>query len=508
MNRETSAAWHYHNLTKHSYESVRKDRHYLDWETQPLPFKVYPDLPPIPLPREWEELRSSALAALNPSPVGDDKAPTLTDLSALLYFSAGILKSRRYPGGEMFFRAASCTGALYEIEIYLVCRDLEGLRAGVYHFNPGDFSLRLMRPGDYRGLIASAAGDEPSLLYAPVVLIFSGTFWRNAWKYRNRTYRHFGWDNGTILANTLAVSVGYGLSTKVVLGFEDETLNELLNLDVKREVVLSLVSLGRDRDTVLGRKQTLEPLKLGVVAQKGEIDYPEMRQMHSATFLTSAQEVAEWRSHHYSPKHPAPQGESFRLAPAPVEKYPDSVERVISRRGSSRSFQRKSITFEQFSTILHYASLNLWADFLSSSGTLNDWYLIVHDVDGVQPGSYFFHRDRRAIELLRTGNFRNLAGRLGLEQALPADAAFDVFFLSDLHAVLEALGNRGYRAAQLEAGILGGKIYLASYAVHLGATGLTFYDDEVADFFSPHARGKSAIFLMACGPGRKRPSAF
>jgi hypothetical protein len=64
---------------------------------------------------------------------------------------------------------------------------------------------------------------------------------------------------------------------------------------------------------------------------------------------------------------------------------------------------------------------------------------------------------------------------------------------------LGRLGNRGYRAVQLEAGILGGKMYLAAYALGLGATGLTFYDDEAARFFSPHADGKSAIFLTALG---------
>ena len=43
-NREIEAAWDYHNGTKHSYESIRANRHYLDWENQPMPFKVYPDL--------------------------------------------------------------------------------------------------------------------------------------------------------------------------------------------------------------------------------------------------------------------------------------------------------------------------------------------------------------------------------------------------------------------------------------------------------------------------------
>jgi hypothetical protein len=78
-------------------------------------------------------------------------------------------------------------------------------------------------------------------------------------------------------------------------------------------------------------------------------------------------------------------------------------------------------------------------------------------------------------------------------------------FLADLPPILERLGNRGYRAAQLEAAIRAGKIYLAAYAQRLGATGLTFYDDEVTAFFSPHAAGKSVMFLMALGqPARRR----
>jgi hypothetical protein len=93
---------------------------------------------------------------------------------------------------------------------------------------------------------------------------------------------------------------------------------------------------------------------------------------------------------------------------------------------------------------------------------------------------------------------------LGLGQELPADASADVFFLADLRSILERFGNRGYRAVQLEAGLLGGKLYLSAYAQRLGATGLTFFDDDVVDFFSPHAKGKSAIFLMALGHGKRR----
>ena len=101
--------------------------------------------------------------------------------------------------------------------------------------------------------------------------------------------------------------------------------------------------------------------------------------------------------------------------------------------------------------------------------------------------------------MLREGDFRDKAGYLGLEQELPADASVCFFFLADLQKITKVFGNRGYRAVQIEAGIIGGKLYLAAYAQKLGATGLTFYDDDVVNFFSPHSKGKSAIFLVACG---------
>jgi nitroreductase len=72
---------------------------------------------------------------------------------------------------------------------------------------------------------------------------------------------------------------------------------------------------------------------------------------------------------------------------------------------------------------------------------------------------------------------------------------------------LERFGSRGYRAAQLEASIIAGRIYLAVYALRLGATGLTFYDDGVTEFFSPHGQNKSPMFLVALGKRARRVAA-
>ncbi len=94
---------------------------------------------------------------------------------------------------------------------------------------------------------------------------------------------------------------------------------------------------------------------------------------------------------------------------------------------------------------------------------------------------------------------RAQAHHLALDQDLGGDAAVNIYLMNDLASTFAAYGDRGYRAAQLLPAIFAGKVYLASYALGLGATGLTFWDDEVTQFFSPHAAGKHPMFLVAAG---------
>ena len=452
----------------------------------------------------------AALSAISePVPSSQaDSVPGLEDLARLLYFSAGITKQRAYPGGEIYFRAAACTGALYEIEVYVLAGDLPGLDAGVYHFNPADASLRVLRKGNFRGNLAQATAMEPAVAHAPATIICTGTYWRNAWKYQARTYRHFGWDNGTLLANMLAVSAASGLPTEIVLGFLDTEVNRLLDLDTRHEVSLCLVPIGRISESSLPAPREAPALGLETIPlSQHEVEYPAMLEMHDASSLESIEEVNQWRCKPLVLPSSALAGEAVRLPRLPKEEQPkDTIEQVVLRRGSTRTFDKAaSIALAQLSTILDYATRGLPADFLEPPcAQLNDLYLIAHSVQGLKAGAYFFGREHNTLELLKEGEFRAEAHHLGLEQELPADACVDIFFLADLKRILERYGNRGYRAVQLEAGAIGGKIYLSAYAQHLGATGLTFFDDDVIRFFSPHAKDKSAIFLLAIGMPLKR----
>ncbi len=507
-NRETSAARAYHDGTKHSHWSIRSDRHSLDWANQPIPFKIYKALEGMKLPRTDGDSGVPALAAISHSPlrVEDEQIPDLETLARVFYFSAGVTRRREYPGGQTFFRAAACTGALYHIDLYLVCGNLPGLEAGVYHFGPHDFSLRRLRSGDYRMVMVGATAGDDSVAGAPAVIVMADTYWRNSWKYQARAYRHSFWDSGTILANLLAIALAHQMPARVVASFVDDRVNRLLGLDTQKEAALVLVPLGHTHEPPPDNADDLGELAYETEPlSKREVDYPAINEMHRASSLGTAEEVRGLREKAMELPSSEPEGKLYPLVPLPDEELPRmSIEGAVMRRGSTRAFARVPISYTQLATMLDRSTRGISADFLEPYGsTLNQLYLIVNYVEDLPSGSYLYHPDRRALELLAQGDFRDKAGYLGLEQEIPADASVDVFLMADLDPILQRYGNRGYRMAQLEAGLIGGRLYLAAYGQRLGASGLTFYDDDVTESFSPRARGRSVMFLVALGKSVK-----
>ena len=124
-NRKVEETWRYHSSTKHP----GMPPHYLDWDNQPIPFKIYKTLNPIKLPTNRSFSNISVLQTLNTKVNNNAKEliPDLSTIAQILFLSAGITKKKKYPGGEISFRAAACTGALYHIDIYIVTTDIKDL---------------------------------------------------------------------------------------------------------------------------------------------------------------------------------------------------------------------------------------------------------------------------------------------------------------------------------------------------------------------------------------------
>jgi SagB-type dehydrogenase family enzyme len=517
VNKEINYAKEYHEKTKHSEISIQLSRHYLDWNNKPLPFKVYSTLPSISLPKEFPQPTKGALDCIGSTQTTRDKTVVLDikNLAEILFFAAGITRVLELDYGTFYMRAASATGALYPIELYVICQDVPGLKAGVYHFCPGDFTLAEVRSGDYRANLARAAGDNNNVMRSPITIAFTSFAWRNAWKYQSRSYRHWFWDSGVIAANLLATCYSINCPVHIILGFVDEAVNYILRIDDKQEAAIILAPLGGDPSIgsvpVIKEGEDSSIPKI-IPLSRNQIDYPEIWKIHKASYLHTKEEVINWvRAAIHLKQTSSNNAKDIHLKPSfETPSHGSTIGETILLRGSSRKFSRQPISFKQLSNLLHYSTRGMPLDILESKDRNNyndsniDIYFIANDVEGLDVGSYFFDRWNESLQRLESTVSRNISGYLCLGQPLFSDASVVFFLMSDLNKILDSLGNRGYRASQFEAGVIAGKIYLAAYAQKIGASGSTFFDDAVSEFFSPHAADKSTMIAVGVGiPGYK-----
>ena len=488
----------YHESTKHSPASIRSRAHFLDWDNKPHPLKVYAGLERVPLPHDVPSLAVPALEAIGVTPVdAAAPGPDFAALARLLIVGAGVHHTVALPDGELIhFRNYASAGALYPVEVYVACADLPGLPAGVFHFDPALRALTRLREGDHRGHLVRAAASEASIARAPVVLVLTGIPWRTGWKYTERGYRHLFWDAGMILANVLALAASAKLPARVVLGFVDSDVAQLLGLEERHELPLCLVPVGLSDREVTAAAGEPEKVSFEVGAlSRTEYVFQWILEANDAGRLHAPEEVARWREGVGGSQ--VRDGSGQALASPQAGLSTDSLEEVLRRRGSARVFAPGSIRADMLVEILARCTVGVPTDYAPGGAHLDEPYLIANAVEGIRSGAYVFRGGE--LSLLRAGEFRREAAFLCLEQRLGADAAATHFLMADLPRTLEALAARGYRAAQLEAGIVAGRIYLGAYASRLGATGLTFYDDEVTWFFSPDAEGKSCMLVVAIG---------
>ncbi|MDQ4015730.1 MAG: SagB/ThcOx family dehydrogenase [Thermoproteota archaeon] len=553
VNNEIRYAIDYHEATKHSEASLMTSRHYLDFNNKPIPFKIYLELPSITLPISFPTPEVNALSCISGmisqrshhdtngfttttktsrNSNNSSNTPELDaeNLAEILFFSAGITREMKYPYGNYYMRAASATGALYPIELYVVCDDISSdLVAGVYHFSPADFSLTQVRKGTFKRYLAAAANNQ-DIANSAITVVFTSLAWRNAWKYQARSYRHWFWDSGVIAANLLATTYAIRLPTRIITGFLDDNVSQLLCLEDQREAAIAMAAIGSgsSKDIIAPSQQENEvdrlsflPIpKIRALSKRGEVNYPEIWELNQASKLTSKQEIEGWISnahrHHqllsaasHRSQDRGTDSDNIIITPNELEegiKNSHSLKETILWRGSSRRFARSNISLSNLKTILYNSSRGVPMDIFRDGNSLLDIYFIANGVDGLTPGAYFYNRNGSAtssntsIEKIREiASSRNISSYLCLGQSLFRDASVVFFLMTDLQAVLRSLGNRGYRASQFEAGIIAGKIYLAAYALGIGASGSTFFDDAVTEAFSPHASNKSTMIAVGVG---------
>jgi hypothetical protein len=293
----------------------------------------------------------------------------------------------------------------------------------------------------------------------------------------------------------------------------DKFVNELLCLEENKEASIVLAPIG------IGLSEQ-EPSKIQhpsrfvpdivPISHGKEVEYDQIWKLHDASSLNSTDEVRQWvhsiKSMQEVKGIKDDSAKLFSKHIEPILSNSQPLSEVILLRGSTRKFSREPITFEQLSNILYSIAGPTPSDF-GEKKSLIDVYFIANDVTNIQKGAYFFNRKDNSIDLLKANIRRDVSGYLCLEQSLFSDASAVFYIMSNIKLILDKLGNRGYRLCQFESGILAGRIYLSAYDQKIGASGSTFYDDAVSDFFSPHAKDKDVMIAIGIGvPGyRSKP---
>ncbi|BEL05556.1 hypothetical protein Q0Z83_037470 [Actinoplanes sichuanensis] len=400
-----------------------------DFDRFPPFYKRYTaDLPRVELPRDLPSTEASTVDVLAGTARVAARDLDLPHLARLLHLSAGVVRtSKRSNGITHLFRAAGSAGGRFPLELYVIIpADHQGLPPGVHWYDPAGHALVRVAPAPDRGGAA---------------IVVTGVPWRTGWRYRERGYRHVYWDAGTMLAQTLALADSAGIPARLHTTFPDRVVGELVGADGVHEWPVAVVGLG-------AQPPALTPTGAAAV---GAVDTDPLE----FPLVTAAQRAGDrtvlgdaW-----------PPGDPADVPTTGAE----SVETVVLTRGSQRRMDpTRAVSKDVLTTGLRVAV----------RGIDLPQYVAVHAVDDVPPGVY---RWPDLDAPIHAGDQREELYRVSLEQGLTRDAAFVVITAADV----ASLDDREYRAAQLAAGIVEGRLHLLAYAMGASATGMTFLDSEI-----------------------------
>lgn len=166
---------------------------------------------------------------------------SLMELSQILWGSYGVTAKE----WGYYLRTVPSAGALYPIEIYVASFNVDGLKKGIYHFNPKDMSLNGVFEGDFSREITNACLGQDFILDSAFALIFTAILLRTTSRYRERGIRYILMDLGCIIQNTYISLTALGMGGCIIGAFLDSAMNKIMNLDPQKELVLAVFSAGK-----------------------------------------------------------------------------------------------------------------------------------------------------------------------------------------------------------------------------------------------------------------------
>jgi SagB-type dehydrogenase family enzyme len=521
-------AYRYHDGTKHQFQRFARSLGYLDWASQPRPFRHFTDTPVFPLCPT-----PGVAPEYAPRPVTFDAACQLDvvaePLSAaaigdMLRHALGLSAWKRFKESRWALRVNPSSGNLHPTEAYVILPTLAGLadRPAVYHYAADRHAVEL------RALLDETSWDRAFGRQTDLFLIaLTSIHWREAWKYGERAFRYCQHDLGHASA---ALSIAAGL-----FGWRARLLPEW-----SHRSIASATGIDRELDFIEAERE--EPGCIMVVAAGRLLDGAQ----GSIAEFVEACAHARWS------------GRASQLSEDHIQwAFIDEVARATEDRGRSidatattagardhrprgdrridpRSLllqRRSAVAFDGRSTIARATFVDMLSHVLPTAQTpwTSLWWaarvhlaIFVHRVDDLAPGLYMLPRDPDALDRLRVAcrpdflwesaddalplwrlapiDARALSARLSCDQDIAADGFFSLGMLADFDASLETFGPSFYRHMFWETGMVGQVLYLEAEAAGVRATGIgCFYDDPVHDVLGLRGHAFQSLYHFTVG---------
>jgi SagB-type dehydrogenase family enzyme len=521
----------YHERTKHQPNRYARSLGYMDWATQPDPFRRFMGAPLVALDRvepgsvpTYDALFGGGAIASRPV----DRAA----ISQLFFDSLALSAWKVYGPSRWSLRVNPSSGNLHPTEGYLVAGPIAGLtdQAGVYHYAPHEHALEerwTLEPAAWEAL---RRGWPDGTVFVGLTSIY----WREAWKYGERAFRYCQHDVGHAMAAIAIAARILGWSAVLLEGSPDAALAGLLAIDRQEGIeaehpdcLIAVVPAGAVEDLAAARRWQIPTAVLAELAGREPAGVPSRLSgdHHPWPVIDTVSEAAT---------KDAPPGEGFS-DPAPHGATPPASHRPsLSARQIVRQ-RRSAVAMDGATAIDREAFYRmLQAVVPATNGAVFGalpWRprvhlaIFVHRVHDLVPGLYLLVREASAAErlretitgpvlweladgcpdglglyLLERGDFRDGARLVSCQQEIASDGAFALGMLAEFEGPIADYGPWFYKRLFWETGAIGQVLYLEAEAAGIRATGIgCFFDDVMHQILGIEDRRLQSLYHFTVG---------
>ena len=481
MNKNLQTVYHYHETTKHTQHRYARSLGYMDWSTQPDPFREYKGTQTLQLPLAMDHTTP-------PYHLIDHGLPAaplcIESISQLLQFSMGLAAWKESGGSRWAVRCNASSGNLHPTESYLILPPILKEQDGdtsVFHYRPRSHDLEL--------LAQCQTSFWDKLPEDSFLVGFSTITWREVWKYGERAFRYCHLDTGHAWQALVLSAKMLGWKVTRLDSVSDDDLNTLLGLGQKDRFfesehgdLLCVVSPYEVSPRVsIDELVSTMPLRFDGIANRLS---PSMQKWEIIPAIEDATKEA-----------PLPQ-KMQEVIPLHREPTQESKHVVLNRRSIHvMDKERSRLSRYQFQTLMQSVTGSL-----DGKQTAVHLVMFIHQVEALKSGIYILirnsaHRDElkelmhsdflwketdyENVYLLQEGDFKAISKAVSCNQDIASDGAFSLGMLSQFSQQLREFGPHRYKELYWECGAIGQQLYVEATSMKLSGTGIGCFLDDM-----------------------------